>query len=178
MKRFLLLVADSCRGGLGAAVQAQAVWFSGRDWDVVLAAPRAPSLSSRLCSVGLMDLALPATSRDLLGLLRAARQLRALLNERSPTLVHAHGLRSFAACLLAGFRPCVTVHGFGAVPSDPLGYHLVRRFGLKVAGALAAQAFSVTPELQAPWSFTPYASPRLADLSILPFPDGTLPTFA
>jgi glycosyltransferase involved in cell wall biosynthesis len=144
----------------------------------VLAAPRAPSLSSRLCSVGLIDLALPATSRDILGLWKAARQLHALLNERSRTLVHAHGLRSFAACLLAGFRPYVTVHGFGAVPSDPLGYHLVRRFGLKVAGALAAQAYSATPELQAPWSFTPYASPRLADLSILPFPDGTLPTFA
>lgn len=174
----LLLVADSCEGGLGAAVKAQALWFSRHGWRVAIAAPDAPMrINPEGGRLTAMDLAIPKTARALRDMLRAARDLRALLHDWPPNTIHAHGLRSLAVAILARSHPYVTQHGLGHVPSDPPGYRFVRTAGLWAAARLARAAFSAAAGMPVTWRFVAHASPKLRDLCRMPFPSDGPPTF-
>ena len=154
----LLLLADNLDGGLGAAVDAHRGWFDSQGWSVDVE------------SLGV------ARARDVVGMARAVGRVRRLA--RAASVVHCHGLRSFAVARAAGARPFVTVHGAGRVPSDPPGNHAVRRLGLGVAARLSAAAITAVPEMDGGWRFLPHASPRLASLDRLPFPEGDVPVIA
>ncbi len=174
----LLIVAETLRGGLGSVVREQAEWFTERGWSVVLAAPL--EADARL-STGLRhhDVAIPTSARSLRLMALAIRRLRAIIRAESPTVIHCHGLRSFAIARLASsMRPYVTLHGTGTVQSDPIGYRGVRRLALRVAPTFAQAAFNTGPERRRGWTFMPHASPRLGSFSELPFPaPGTEPVF-
>lgn len=157
---------------------AETRWFAKRGWRVILAAPRADAVPVSGDLVEHVEFPLPSSARDIRAMARAGRSLRKMLAGENPVVVHAHGLRSFAACLLAGQRPYVTVHGFGHVPSDPPGYHALRGFGLLAAARMAREAFSATPELATPWTFLPHASPALQHLSLMELPSNGAPVFA
>ena len=138
---------------------AQASWFAAAGWDVEVA-----------------DVGVPGRFLDAVDLWRAGRRLRTTARARGGVL-HCHGLRTAAAALGAGLRPFVTVHGAGALDADPAGNHVLRRIGLLAVPRLAAGAITAAPELRG-WRFLPHASPRLAGLGRLPFPDGDTPVFA
>ncbi len=175
----LLLVGDSCRGGLGDVVRSQATWFSGHGWHVLIAAPKAPSRFASLSPrVHLVDFALPSTARSITGMIRAAAQLRLLIKTQKPQIVHAHGLRSAATCILSRVPFYVTLHGIGPVSSDPPMYHFVRGLGLQLIGRLAIGAFTATPGVSEPWSFLPHASSKLAQIKFLDPVASELPVFA
>lgn len=150
-------MADALEGGLAAVVSAQRRWFEAHGWDVEVLDPVAPS-----------------RFLDVRALWRAGRRLRAHADGR---VLHCHGMRTAAAALSARVRPFVTVHGAGALRSDPLGNHLLRRLGLLALPRLTADAFTAAPELRG-WRFLPHASPRLASLDRLPFPSGSTPVLA
>lgn len=169
----LLLVADSLGGGLGAVAMAQAAWFRSRGWRVTVAAP--PDLPDAP-GPDHVWIPLPPTVRNLTALLRAGRSVQRIARAREATIVHCHGLRSFAATMLGRTPAFVTLHGFGRVPSDPPFFHRLRVLGLKVVGRTARGAISATPDAGSPWTFLPHASPRLAQLGVAPIPTG-VPTF-
>lgn len=176
--RRLLLLTDSLVGGLGAAVAAQAAWFSDHGWVVAVAAPVEDQSWELPDGVVRLVVPVPPTARRALGMRDAARRLREEHRRFGSDVVHCHGLRSLLIAL-AGLqrRPFVSLHGAGAVVDDPRGYHLVRRAALRAAPLLSRGAFSAAPEFGGRWRFTPLASPRLQELDRLPFPDDGVPTF-
>jgi len=174
----LLIVTETLRGGVGGVVREQTEWFAGRGWSVSVAAPleekRSTSVGSRHHQVSI-----PTSARNLRAMALATRSLRAIIRAGSPTVIHCHGLRSFAIARLASStRPYVTLHGTGVVVSDPIGYGGIRRLTLRVAPFLAEGAFNASPEQRHGWTFMPHASPRLATMAELPFPaPGSEPVF-
>jgi glycosyltransferase involved in cell wall biosynthesis len=174
----LLIVAETLRGGLGGVVREQAEWFTERGWSVALAAPLEADARA---SAGLRHhlVAIPTSARSLRSMALAIRSLRTVIRTETPTVIHCHGLRSFAIARLASsMKPYVTLHGTGRVQSDPFGYGGVRRLALRVAPPLAEVAFNAGPEQRRGWIFVPHASPRLATMAPLPFPPaGSEPVF-
>lgn len=169
----LLVVADSAEGGLGAAASAHCQWFADLGWSVVLACPAPPPLPG----VTTVDLLVPtgiARARDTL---QASRALRRLIRRMSPALVHAHGTRSQAICLLAGRLPIVTMHGAGGRIAGQSAVGAASRASLRrLAARLAARAYSAAP---APgrWELLLHASPQLARLDSTPPPPGGTAVF-
>lgn len=171
----LLVVADSTEGGLGASADSHRRWFAGIGWGVALAAPlpaspgRAPTPGFKLPEV--------TGAFNIGSVLRAAVRIRRLLREHRPAVVHAHGTRSQLLVLLAGRRPYVTMHGSGGriEGQGELGT-AVRTFARRLAARLAVRAYSAAPAAGG-WETLLYASPRLADLDVLPPADGDVPTF-
>lgn len=155
----LLIVSDSLSGGLGMAAIQQGRWFADHGWGVTIAAASLSKLPPDMKGV---QIPLPHSVRQVRGMVAASRALRAA--SAGIDVLHCHGLRSFAASLLAGRRAFVTVHvGLGTVGSDPPLYPVVRRFGLWLAGHASLGAMSATPEYPPPWTFMPHASPHLGD---------------
>ncbi len=162
LPRSLLVVADTLDGGLGAAARHHVRTFARDGWSVRLAAPGARSLPPDEAGV---DLAAPPSAFDLRGMLTAARRLRVLAGSPRPHVVHAHGTRSQALCLLAfRSRPFVTFHGAGRLPGQSTVGTALRGGFLLVAPTLARQAFSVAPGTGPGWTTLLSASPRLAGL--------------
>jgi glycosyltransferase involved in cell wall biosynthesis len=172
----LLVVTDSLRGGLGAAVKEHVEWFQAGGWTVRVAAGLDPGDVSLPVEVD--RISLPDTVRRGRAMVAASRELRHLLREARPSVVHCHGMRSFLAAAVAGCRPVVHLHGSGRITDDPLAVSVLRQLFLRALPRLAAAAFSTSPELDGRWDFAPIASPRLPSLEPLPFPphDST-PTF-
>jgi glycosyltransferase involved in cell wall biosynthesis len=170
----LLVVADSLDGGLGSVARAHADWFAGRGWDVTLVAPE----ESRAVPVTFDPVPFPKTARDVVGMWRAAQRMRAVRRVAKPSVVHCHGLRSFAVTRLAGIKAFVTLHTAGSVASDPPGYAGVRRLVRSSIPRLAAGALSAAPEVPG-WPFVLHASPLLGALDRVPFgaADPERPTF-
>jgi glycosyltransferase involved in cell wall biosynthesis len=166
------MVADSLGGGLGAAVAAGCRWLAPRGWDLVVAAPAPPAatiVAEIDARIEVVDI--PRSARSIGAASAAARQLRALVRDLRPDIVHCHGVRSFVITRsLAGQRAMVTLHGTGASVTDPRGYHVVRRAGVATIPALAQRALAAVPGLGRGWVFAPHASPRLAELEPLPPP--------
>jgi glycosyltransferase involved in cell wall biosynthesis len=171
----LLIVTDSLKGGLGPAVKEHVDWFRACGWTVRVAASMDPD---EPLPVEVDHISLPQTVRHGRAMLAASRELRQVLREARPSVIHCHGMRSFLAAALAGRRPVVHLHGSGRITNDPLAVNLLRRLFLRVLPRLAVAAFSTSPELDGRWDFAPIASPRLPSLEALPFPphDG-VPTF-
>lgn len=158
----LLVVADTLDGGLGAAAMVQARSFQRAGWTVCVAAPGAEAIS---CDVPVEQIPVPGTAFDAAGMWTASRALRAVIRRTRPTIVHAHGTRSQALCLLANRRrPYVTYHGAGRLPGQSVLSSAVRSGFLAAAPALASQAFSVSPGTGPGWTTLVSASPTLAGL--------------
>ncbi len=175
----LLIVSDTLAGGMGALARTHASWFAARDWEVSLAAP--------LDGTGPTDpvrfLAVPAVSS--LRRVNEVRRARAALRTAwsasgSPALVHAHGIRSFLLCRLAGLpRPFVSAHGTHPAVDDPFGYGALRRAWFALVPRFARGATSGEPTTVRGWTYFPFASPMLANLNVLPFPSASsTPTIA
>jgi glycosyltransferase involved in cell wall biosynthesis len=176
--RRLLIVADTLRGGVGGVVREQTEWFADHGWSVAVATPVA-DVGAPPARARHYEVAIPGSARDLPAMSRAIARLRSIIGHSPSTVIHCHGLRSFAIARLASStRPYVTLHGTGGVLSDPIGYSAVRRLALGITPLLAEQAFNAGPEQWRGWTFMPHASPRLATLSRLPFPEpGPEPVF-
>jgi glycosyltransferase involved in cell wall biosynthesis len=174
----LLIVTETLRGGVGGVVRDQTEWFAERGWLVSVAAPIEEEVA-KLSAARHHPVGIPTSSRKLGAMVRASRRTRALIRSVSPDVIHCHGLRSFAITRLASsIRPHVTLHGTGRIVSDPVGYGLIRRLVLRTTPLLAATAFDAAPEHRPGWTFVPHASPRLASLVTLPFPEpGSDPVF-
>jgi glycosyltransferase involved in cell wall biosynthesis len=173
----LLIVAETLRGGLGAVVREQSGWFEAHGWRVTVASPEDEDPPVPIADH--VRVAIPVSARQVGQMARATRQVRRLIRSRRPDVIHCHGLRSFVVARLASrMPPFVTLHGSGNVPSDPIGYGLVRWLGLRVTPYLAAGAFNAERERRAHWTFMAHASPRLTTLDRRPFPDAqSEPTF-
>jgi len=171
----LLLVADSVKGGLGSSAAAHARWFEGRGWNVGIAAPHLDEVNHGVAQ----RFRLPAvhSALDIPSVLRAALCLSGIFRRHRPVVVHAHGTRSQLLCLLAGRRPYVTMHGSGGrIEGQSVPGTLVRTLARRVAARLAVRAYSAAPA-SGGWETLLHASPRLADLDVLPPADGDVPTF-
>ena len=122
---------------------------------------------------------LPRTATDLAGLVRASRLLRRRLGSGPPAVVHAHGMRAFAAARAATRGPIfVTLHGVGTFPGEPTGRRRARDLGLRLAPRVAAGALVVAPFDIPGWRFLPHASPSLRAMSAVPTPPtSSVPTF-
>ena len=174
--RRLLVVTDSLSGGLGGAVLEQVEWFKTRGWEVRVAA-------------GAHETEVRAADRDRRDSHSAHRSPVAGSpgsGAKPSTSVQGvaafghplHGLRSFLVAALAGRRAIAHLHGSGHIPSNPDVFDPLRRAFLRVLPRLAVVAYSASPERARGWHFAPVASPRLASLELLPFPDhGGTPTF-
>lgn len=149
--------------------------FEARGWDVQVAGPLARPESS---VVPEHLVPIPEPVRDLRRLRAAARALRRVVRTASFDVVHCHGPRALTTATLAGIRrPFVTIHGSGPVPSDPAGYGVLRRIGVRTVPMVATGAFTAAPEVPRPWRFVPHASPRLSTLERVPVPEEGPPTF-
>ena len=171
----LLVVADSMRGGLGAAARAHAAWFADRGWRAGLVVPGVGEVATDAVQV------LPSPELEsafqLRRLIQSARNLRRLLTERRPRVVHAHGTRSHLVCLLAGRRPYVTMHGTGGrIDGQTALGTAVRRASRPLAGRLAVRAYSVAPA-GGRWQTLLHASPQLANLELSDVPPSEVPMF-
>ncbi|MBF6606397.1 MAG: glycosyltransferase family 4 protein [Chloroflexi bacterium] len=161
----LLVVAGTLGGGLGAAAREQSGWFTRRGWRVVLAAPGdipwMPGLDFEHHSTPI-----PRSARDARGMARAVADLRAIVHDVRPDVIHCHGMRPFLVARAATrHRPYVTLHGTGAMPSDPRGYARLRWAGLRLVPLLARRAYTAGVEPHPGWTFLAHASPRLQTLS-------------
>ncbi len=161
----LLVIAETTGGGLGAVARDQATWFARRDWRVTLATPESgitavrPGFEHRAVPI-------PWSARDVRGMVRAVAGLRATVRAVRPDIIHCHGMRPFLVARAATrHRPYVTLHGTGAVPSDPRGYAWLRRAGLRLIPLLARGAYNAGVEPQTGWTFLAHASPRLQKLT-------------
>lgn len=171
----LLLVVDSPDGGLAAVASRHREWFEGRGWQVSVAGPE-PGPGSQAIPDEVVPI--PASVRNVGAVRAAARSLRAIVRRDHPDVVHCHGPRSLVVCRLAlTRRPFVTIHGTGAVRSDPVGYHRLRSLVVPNLPRLAQAGFTAAPELAPPWRFVAHASPRLPSLPQLPVPEEGPPTF-
>lgn len=158
----LLVVADTIDGGLGAAAVVQARSFQRAGWTVWVAAPEANGIPRDVPSE---QVPVPGTAFDAAGMWTASRTLRAVIRRTRPTIVHAHGTRSQALCLMADRRrPYVTYHGAGRLPGQSALSSAVRAGFLAAAPVLAARAFSVSPGTGPGWTTLVSASPTLAGL--------------
>lgn len=166
---------DSPDGGLGAVATRHRDWFQEGGWYVDVVGPE-PSPEAQV--VPSRSVGVPHTTRDVAGLVAAARSLRGIVHRDPPDVVHCHGPRALVVARLAGIRrPFVTIHGTGAVESDPAGYHHVRVRAVQLLPRLAQTAFTAAPELPSPWRFLPHASPRLGSMRQRPVPAEGSPTF-
>ena len=172
----LLVVADSLDGGLGAAATSHAAWFDAHGWRVALAAPGAGPEAGRQPHT--VDIPEAGSAFDVRSVLRAAFFLRSVIRgDGRPSIVHAHGTRSQLLCLLAGRRPYVTMHGSGGrIEGQGVLGALVRTLARRLAARLAVSAYCAAPA-SGGWETLLHASPRLADLDVLPPADGDVPTF-
>lgn len=174
-QRRLLLVIDSPDGGLGAVASRHRGWFQDAGWHVDVVGPE-PGPDAQV--VPSRAIGVPHTTRDAAGLVAAARALRGIVRRDLPDVVHCHGPRALVVARLAGIRrPFVTIHGTGAVESDPPGYHHVRVRAVALLPRFAQTAFTAAPELPSPWRFLPHASPRLGSMRQSPVPTEGPPTF-
>jgi glycosyltransferase involved in cell wall biosynthesis len=111
-------------------------------------------------------------------MLRAAADLRRSIRKWRPTVVHAHGLRAFTVALLSlTGRPYITLHGTGSTPVDPRGWRILRWIAVAMMPVFSRRAMAASPMSWPLWHHVPHASPSLAGLHVLPFPDGDTPTF-
>ncbi len=166
---------------MGYLAMAQAAWFRERGWDVKIAVPDGHEIGEAEPPVGdvLESVSIPETARDLPGIIRSVREMRSVVRGWKPDIIHCHGARAFGIIRFAtARRSFVTLHGTGSVPSDPPGWAIVRRLGVRMLPWLAVEAFSVSPGLGGGWTFLPHASPRLKAMSEIAFPDpASVPTF-
>ncbi|HVA85218.1 MAG TPA: glycosyltransferase, partial [Candidatus Saccharimonadales bacterium] len=158
-------MAGTLGGGLGAAAREQSRWFSRRGWRVVLAAPGDVSLMPGT-DFEYHPLPIPRSARDVHGMARAVADLRAMVRDVRPDVIHCHGMRPFLVARAATRHPpYVTLHGTGAMPSDPRGYARLRRAGLRLIPLLARRAYDAGVEPHPGWTFLAHESPRLQTLS-------------
>lgn len=171
----LLIVADALSGGLGGVVLDHSSWFAARGWEVLVASKSDPR--NVALPVPAVEVPMPDSVRNVRGIAAAAARLRAAARGFGPDVVHCHGMRAFAVALAGGRRGIVHLHGSGDLPSDPPWYGGIRRMGLRLVPKVAAAAVSASPDTPGGWRFAPETSPRLRDLSRLPFPSSEVPTF-
>ncbi len=169
----LLIVSDTLAGGMGALARTHAAWFTARGWDVRLAAP----LDGTPPSVEFVELPSVSSIRRISEVRAALRALRQL---RGPGVVHVHGMRSFVLCRLAGLpKPFVSAHGIHPADDDPVFYDRIRQAWFGLLPRLARGATSGEPTTVKGWTYYPFASPMLARIGELPFPDeSSVPTVA
>ncbi len=171
----LLVVSETLGGGIGAVVAGQVGWFAERGWQVSVAA-RPDNTAPREAVFHPVDI--PTTVRQVAAMRRALRALRHIVNAEAPDIVHCHGLRSFLLARLASrSAPYVTLHGAGALTTDPPGYQVLRRLGRAAIPLLARGAFTAAPEFGGRWRFFAHASPRLREIARHPFPESGPPVF-
>lgn len=178
-RRRLLIVSDTLAGGMGALVRAHAEWFAAHAWDVVVAAPadgRPPKAAVRFTEIPAVR-----SARRTDQMMRAGRALRAVWrgHRGGDAVVHVHGMRSFLLARLAGLpKPFVSVHGAHPSADDPKGYNSLRLGWFRLVPRLARGATTGEPRPERGWQFTPFASPLLAGLDVLPLPSAdSTPTF-
>lgn len=176
MDRRLLVVADTLGGGLGASARDECIWFLSAGWEVALAAPAKHALEQRP-ALDLFDVRIPRRALAP-AFVTAVRDLRRAVKTFRPTVIHCHGLRSFAVALAAGTRPCVTLHGSGRLADESRFAlsALLRAAAIRLVPRISPVAVSVAPGYRG-WRFVPHASPRLRSLSTAPLPADGLPTF-
>jgi glycosyltransferase involved in cell wall biosynthesis len=164
----LLIVSDTLAGGMGALARTHAGWFGAGGWDVTLAAP----LDGAAPDAGFAELPAVVSLRRVGDVRRARAALRDVWRAcGSPPVVHAHGMRSFMLCRLAGLpKPFVSVHGSHPSHDDPPGYDVVRRAWFALLPRLARGATSGEPTSVRGWTYYPFASPMLGRVGELPFP--------
>ncbi|MDP1793866.1 MAG: glycosyltransferase, partial [Acidimicrobiales bacterium] len=167
----VLIVSDTLAGGMGTLARAHAAFLVGRGWEVCLAAPAdgsVPTPPARFATLPVVS------SLRRVGQMRAARAaLRAVWRDfgAPDTVVHAHGMRAFLLCRVAGLpKPYVSVHGAHPSDDDPLGYDRLRRAWFGLLPRLSRGATSGEPTDVPGWTYSPFASPLLAKVDRLPFP--------
>lgn len=153
----VLVCADSLHGGLGtiASAHIEALGVSGASVRV-LAGPPPSTAAGDVWS-------LPERAADFPGMLRAARQVRALAQVFDPHAVHCHGARAGLAAALgmAGLRrrPRVTVHTALPVTLGEALRRGPRGWVVAALPLLVRQPAAVTPTRLPGWGFTPVLSP-------------------
>ncbi|MGZ3631814.1 MAG: glycosyltransferase family 4 protein [Candidatus Limnocylindrales bacterium] len=174
--RRLLILAESLGGGLGVAAVDQAEWFTRHGWHVTVAAPTSVPAPP---GIDYLPWSLPRSTRDVRGMFRAARELQRWLARRPAPVIHAHGVRSFAAARLASRGPVfVTLHGLGPMRGDAAGYGRLREIGQRLTPHLAAGAIVAAPSGVPGWRFLPHASPSLREMeAVSASPTSDVPTF-
>ena len=149
----LLVVADHVGGGLGASAVAHSEWFAARGWAVGLAAPH--QSAGQQAGVRRLPLPITGSALDVSAVRAAARELRRLVKETRPAVVHVHGTRSQLLCLLAGRLPYVTMHGAGGrVPGQRAAGTAMRALGRAVAPPRAPGCLATQPARSAMRSST------------------------
>ena len=103
----------------------------------------------------------PLAAKDLPMMFRTAAQLRHLLGDFDPDIVHVHGLRSFAATRAVRRRTFVPNHTFDTL-SRPRS---LRGLAYRTLPLLASSAYAVAPGLGSRWTVLAHASPRLHELT-------------
>lgn len=165
----LLIVSESLGGGLGAAVRAQVEYFTASGWEVRVGVPLAARHQAPDLAGCIVDVAIPASIRDLRGAARAAHDLRGVLAAGSADIVHCHGIRSFVvARCIARVPASVTWHGSRSLAGEPKWARLLRRPAHRITAALAQEAIAAGPGFGAGWTFLPHASPRLGGFEQVP----------
>jgi glycosyltransferase involved in cell wall biosynthesis len=144
-KRRLVMVAETLKGGLGAAVVADANQAIALGADVVVAAPLRAYDPELHTSVTKVDLDIPATAQAVRALLKARNQLRkATRSQRRADWTHVHGLRGLLL-VWPQKRLILTYHGAGALPGEHAIVSVLRSTLLRVIPMLVARAYTVTP---------------------------------
>lgn len=108
------MLADSIEGGMGIACRSEVNRLVAEGFPVTYAAPDVGALLVPPAGASLASVRVPAAVRDVLGMLRARKDLLALVRTKgTECVVHAHGLRSgmVASGLTTKNRIIVTHHG-------------------------------------------------------------------
>ena len=145
---------------MGVACRSEVVRLASEGFEVTYAAPDVGGMGTAPAYATLSTVRVPATVRDVRGMLHARSDLQALVHSRGPAcIVHAHGLRSglVAAGLTSGNRIIVTHHG-----SPDLD--IQRRVYARLLPKRVWKAISVVPLDISGWTHWWHWSPILDEL--------------
>jgi glycosyltransferase involved in cell wall biosynthesis len=163
------ILSDSLDGGLGQAVLSEVSYLSSIGWRVTLSATAVPVAIQLDTGMKFTEVPVPTAIRDLTGMVHSAVTFRRKFRGSCPpSLIHAHGLRSFVITRFAFPLTPVVVTFHGAPPG-----RWIRRTFFRFAAKISAGAVSVAPINVPGWEHWWHWSPAIAVNEVEPQGDAS-----
>lgn len=169
----LLLVLGTSTGGVGQHVRAVAAGLADST-DLVVAGPAKTEEHFAFTSCGARFVPVEVSSSPHpIADLRSVRELRRLLASEAPGVVHAHGLRAGALCVLARARPLVVTWHNAVLGTGPTRWVLAGLERLVARGADVT--LGASPDLVQRAAALGARDAQLAPVAAPPLPPPTRP---
>ena len=163
------ILCDSLEGGLGQAALSEVSYLLTIGWRVGLSAPRVPDAVQLEVGSNFTKIPVPTAIRSLTGMVHSVVAFRQnFKGDFAPTLIHAHGLRSFVIARLAFPLTPLVVTFHGAPPSG-----WIRRTFFRLAAKISIGAIAVAPIKVSGWEHWWHWSSAIAINEVKPQGDAS-----